>query len=29
MLDTFDVMENHPEWLADIPGIYRKRKPPR
>ena len=21
MLDTFDVMENHPEWLADIPGI--------
>ena len=23
--ETFDVMENHPEWLADIPGITRKR----
>lgn len=23
--DTFDVMENHPDWLADIPGISRKR----
>ncbi len=23
--DTFDVIENHPEWLADIPGISRKR----
>ena len=23
--DTFDVIENHPEWLADIPGITRKR----
>ena len=22
--DTFDVMENHPEWLADIPGITMK-----
>ena len=25
MLDTFDVMENHPEWLADIPGISKKK----
>ena len=24
-LDTFDVIENHPEWLADIPGITRKK----
>ncbi len=24
-LDTFDVMENHPEWLADIPGITMKK----
>ena len=23
--DTFDVMENHPEWLADIPGITMKK----
>ena len=23
--DTFDVMENHPEWLAQIPGISRKK----
>ena len=23
--ETFDVMENHPEWLAQIPGITRKR----
>lgn len=23
--DTFDVMENHPEWLADISGITRKK----
>ena len=23
--DTFDVLENHPDWLADIPGISRKR----
>ncbi len=23
--DTFDVIENHPEWLADIPGVSRKR----
>lgn len=22
--ETFDVLENHPEWLADIPGITRK-----
>ncbi len=22
---TFDVLENHPEWLADIPGISRKK----
>ena len=24
-LDTFDVIENHPEWLADIPGITYKK----
>ncbi len=24
-VDTFDVMENHPEWLADIPGITMKK----
>ena len=24
-LDTFDVIENHPEWLVDIPGITAKR----
>ena len=24
-MDTFDVIENHPEWLADIPGITRKK----
>ncbi len=23
--DSFDVMENHPEWLADIPGITMKK----
>ncbi len=23
--ETFDVMENHPEWLADIPGITPKK----
>ena len=23
--DTFDVIENHPEWLVDIPGITRKK----
>ena len=23
--DTFDVMEHHPEWLADIPGITMKK----
>ena len=23
--ETFDVMENHPDWLSDIPGITRKR----
>ena len=23
--DTFDVIENHPEWLADIPGISQKK----
>lgn len=23
--DTFDVIENHPEWLTDIPGISKKR----
>ena len=23
--DTFDVMENHPKWLADIPGITMKK----
>ena len=23
--DTFDVIENHPEWLADIPGITIKK----
>ncbi len=23
--DTFDVLENHPDWLADIPGISRKK----
>ena len=22
---TFDVMENHPEWLADIPGISKRK----
>lgn len=25
MLDTFDVMANHPEWLADIPGISKNK----
>lgn len=24
-LDTFDVIENHPEWLSDIPGITMKK----
>ncbi len=23
--DTFDVIENHPEWLAQLPGISRKK----
>lgn len=23
--DTFDVIENHPDWLAEVPGITRKR----
>lgn len=23
--DTFDVMENHPDWLAQLPGISRKK----
>ena len=23
--DTFDIIENHPEWLAQIPGISRKK----
>lgn len=23
--DTFEVIENHPEWLADIPGISPKK----
>ncbi len=23
--DTFDVLENHPEWLAEIPGISKKK----
>lgn len=25
MLETFDVLEKHPEWLADIPGISAKK----
>ena len=24
-VDTFDVMENHPEWLVDVPGITMKK----
>ena len=24
-IDTFDVIEKHPEWLADIPGITMKK----
>ena len=24
-VDTFNVIENHPEWLADIPGITMKK----
>ena len=24
-VDTFDVIENHPEWLADVPGITYKK----
>ncbi|MBO5789056.1 MAG: AAA family ATPase, partial [Clostridia bacterium] len=24
-VDTFDVIEHHPTWLADIPGITRKK----
>ncbi len=23
--DTFDVIENHPEWLSDVPGITMKK----
>jgi len=23
--DSFDVIENHPDWLAEIPGISRKK----
>ena len=23
--ETLDVMENHPDWLADVPGISRKK----
>ena len=23
--DSFDVIENHPEWLADVPGISLKK----
>lgn len=23
--ETLDVMENHPEWLTDVPGISRKK----
>lgn len=23
--DSFEVIENHPEWLADIPGISKKK----
>ncbi len=23
--ESFDVIENHPEWLADIPGITKKK----
>ncbi len=23
--DTFDVLENHPDWLSQIPGISRKK----
>ena len=23
--DSFDVIENHPEWLADVPGITKKK----
>ena len=23
--DTFDVMENHPDWLAELPGITLKK----
>ena len=26
-VDTFDVIENHPEWLVDVPGITMKRPP--
>ena len=24
-VDTFDVIENHPEWLVDVPGITMKK----
>ncbi len=24
-IDTFEVMENHPEWLTDVPGITPKK----
>ncbi|MBQ9151286.1 MAG: ATP-dependent RecD-like DNA helicase, partial [Clostridia bacterium] len=23
--DTLDIMENHPEWLAEVPGISKKK----
>ena len=23
--ETLDIMENHPEWLCDVPGISRKK----
>ena len=23
--ETLDIMENHPEWLADVPGISRRK----
>lgn len=23
--ETFDIIENHPDWLSDIPGISRKK----
>ena len=27
--DTFDVIEKHPEWLVDIPGITMKKAAPK